>query len=313
MAERKRILAMAVGPERSATLRKKSVAGNVRPYIAGLISGLASHGKRIGQDYEIDYRERPKLDGKKSDAIEAFKPSLTAPHDLIFGMSTTVVRAARLATKNIPIVGVVSDNKAEGFGAARNITGISARRSQSADQCLESFLATVPSLTRIFVLHKRGYGPSERALKLVKTVAKKHDVGVRVVAVRTRADVARKLPKLPKQKSKTPPTDGLFVLPIDMCLGWTGRIVELSQGRKGIPAFFPITDCVSGKASSALGGRGVPQTHCGALMADYVHRILWRGAKPASLKIAQAGDDAFEWVVSSKAAKALNVKIPHVV
>ena len=57
----------------------------------------------------------------------------------------------------------------------------------------------------------------------------------------------------------------------------------------------------------------MPQRRCGELMAEYVHRILWRGVKPSTLKIAEAGDDAFEWVVSRKAAKALNVKIPHVV
>ena len=48
-------------------------------------------------------------------------------------------------------------------------------------------------------------------------------------------------------------------------------------------------------------------------MAEYVNEILWPSGKPGALKVKEVGDDAFEWVVSSEAAKALNIKIPKVI
>jgi ABC-type uncharacterized transport system substrate-binding protein len=312
MAEIKRILAVAVGPSRQTTIRGKSVANNVRPYIRGLIEGLARHDRRPGSDFEIDYRERPQLDRTGARSNAAFKPNAEKPYDLIFGMSTTVVRAARRVTKKIPIVGVVSDSGAEGLRAG-NITGISARRSQSAGQCFESFLATVPTLREVRALHKPGYGPSERALKLVKAAAKRRGVKLKAVAVRTREDIVKKIKAMPKRDRKKPAELGLFVLPADVALGQARRIVQLAQAGKRIPAFFPITDCVTRKANSALGGYGVPQRRCGDLMADYVAKILWKKAKPSALKVTAAGGDAFEWLVSSQAAKALNISLPHLI
>jgi ABC-type uncharacterized transport system substrate-binding protein len=288
-------------------------AGQVRPYIEGLIHGLAKHGHPIGAAYEIDYRERPNLDLKNGQAAEAFTAKAGTPYDVIFAMSTTVVRAAKDIKPSIPIVGVVSDPRAEGFSRARNITGISARRSQTAGQCFECFLATVPALKQVHVLHKPGYGPSERALKLVKAAAKKRGVTVKTVPVNTLKDIETKLSKMPVRNPKKPAVAGVMALPADVCLGAARRIIELAQQQKHIPTFFPITDWVTSKQSSALGGFGVPQRQCGELMAEYVNQILWHDAEPSSLKVKEAGDDAFEWVVSSEAAKALNIKIPRVI
>src|SRR5215470_4507223 len=108
----KTILAVAVGPKKDRVIRSKIGLDGVRPYIEGLIDGLAGLNRHIGTDYEIDYRER-ELDelGSKAGAAEAFKAN--SEHCAIFGMSTTVVRAAQGVTKSIPVVGIVSDPKAE--------------------------------------------------------------------------------------------------------------------------------------------------------------------------------------------------------
>jgi ABC-type uncharacterized transport system substrate-binding protein len=207
----------------------------VRPYIDGLIAGLAKCGHQRGTHYQIDYRERPQLDLTKGKANEAFASKDQTPYDLIFAMSTTVVQAAKDATKSTAIVGVVSDPKAEGFSRVQNITGISARRSQSAGQCFEHFLATVPTLKQVRVLHKPKYGPSERSLKLVKAAAKKRGVAVKIVPVKTRDDIENKLSAMSKRDLKKPADAGILVLPIDVCLGWAQLIIDLAQGEKNLP------------------------------------------------------------------------------
>lgn len=313
MAEMKRILAVAVGPQRDLHIRAKGDLSGVRPYVDGLIEGLARRGHQVGADYEIDYRERPQPDFQKGLAANTFKANDGAQHQTIFAMSTTVVRGAQGVTKTIPIVGVVSDPKAEGFHRAKNITGISARRSQTAGKCFERFLATVHTLKQVRVLHKPGYGPSERALKLVKAAAKKRGVTVKPVPVKSREDIEKKLAAMPKRDLKKPADAGILVLPVDVCLGAARLIIDVAQGQKNLPTFFPVTDWVTSMRSSALGGYGVPQRKCGELMAGYVDKILWGYTNPGALPVEAAGDDAFEWAVSREAAKALNIELPRVI
>ena len=305
----KRIVAVAVGPQRDQQIGATGAPSNVRPYIDGLIAGLAKHGHRLGTDYEIDYRERPQLDLANGKSSGAF----AGKADLIFAMSTTVVRAAKDAGGSIPIVGVVSDFKAEGFSRAKNITGISARRSQTAGECFERFLATVPTLKQVRVLHKPKYKPSERSLMLVKKAAKKRGVAVKTINIKSRVDIQNALSAMQRRDLKKPADAGVLVLPVDVCLGAAQLIVDLAQGEKNLPTFFPITDIVKPNANGALGGYGVAQRTCGVLMADYVNRILWGSAQPASLKVADASAGDFEWVVSRAAAKALNIQIPQVI
>jgi ABC-type uncharacterized transport system substrate-binding protein len=306
----KKVLALAVGPERNHRITAREHAANVRHYIHGLIEGLEQKGRHIGTDYEIDYKERLHTDLANGKASKAMMADEESPCDVVFAMSTNVVRAAKDASKSTPIVGVVSEPKAEGFSRAKNITGISARRSQTAGDCFEYFLATVPSLKKVRVLHKPKYGPSERSLKLVKKAAKKRGVSVEVLSINTREDIEKKLKAMPKRDLKKPAEVGVQVLPVDVCLGAASLIIEIAQGQKNVPVFFPVTDFVR---NGALGGYGVPQHTCGVLMADYVDRILWQSEQPHTLKIADAANDHFEWAVSRPAAQALNVKLPHIV
>jgi ABC-type uncharacterized transport system substrate-binding protein len=298
---------MAVGPDRDMPISGSIAPGSVRPYVEGLVAGLSKYGHSLGMDYEIDYRERSNLELKGKQLGESFGGG----GDLIFGMSTTVVRAAKAAAPSTPIVGVVSDRKNEGFGSAKKITGISALRSQTAGQCFERFLATVPTLKQVHVLHKPGYKPSERSLKLVKAIAKKRGVAVKPVTVKTRYDIEKKVAALPKQSPKKPA--GVFALPVDICISAARQIIDVAQTQKGLPVFFPIPDVVTSKPSSALGGHGVSQHQCGVLMAEYVHKILWQGADPASLTVKEVDDGMFDWVISSAVANSLNIKLPKVI
>jgi ABC-type uncharacterized transport system substrate-binding protein len=310
MAVVKKVLALAVGPERNHRISARHHGAAVRHYIHGLIEGLEQKGRQIGSDYEIDYKERPHSDLADGKVSKSLLTDGDSTCDVVFAMSTNVVRAAKDASKTIPIVGVVSEPGAERFGSAKNFTGISARRSQTAGECFEYFLATVPTLKKVRVLHKPKYGPSERSLKLVKKAAGKRGVTVQVLSINTREDIEKKLKDMPKRNLNSPAEVGVQVLPVDVCLGAASLIIDIAQGQKNVPVFFPVTDFVR---NGALGGYGVPQHVCGVLMADYVDRILWQSAAPKSLKIEDARGDHFEWAVSRAAAQALNIKLPHIV
>jgi ABC-type uncharacterized transport system substrate-binding protein len=308
----KTILAMAVGPTKDLPIRSKADLNGARPYIKGLIDGLAKLNRHIGTDYVIDYRERDNLE-TKAGAVDGFKPHPGEEEPgLIFGMSTTVVRAARGATQGTPILGIVSDQKAESFSRSGHITGVSGRRSQTAGACFERFLATVPTLKSARVLHKPGYGPSERSLKLVRAIGKKRGVSVTPVTVKTRQDLENKLPRLPKRDLNKPAELGVFVLPIDVCLSAAPYIIDLVTA-KNLPLFYPVPDWVKPHRPSALGAFGVSQLKCGMLVAEHADQILWQGISPKNLKVKEAPDDAFEWVVSKEVAEALRIKLPHLI
>jgi ABC-type uncharacterized transport system substrate-binding protein len=315
MKKMMRILAVAVGPQKDQVIRANGRMVGVRPYVHGLIAGLTDRKHQIGTDFEIDYRERVPEDLVKGPAAaSAFKAEPGTQYDLIFAMSTTVLRAAKAVNNSIPIVfPSVSDLKADKISRGGNTTGVSARRSHTAGHCLEYFLATVPTLKEVRVLHKPGYSPGERALKLVKAAAKKRNVKITTIPVQSHREIKSKLSAMPKRDLKKPADVGILVLPIDLCLSAAAMIVDLAQGRKKLPTFFPVTDFVKAKLPSALGGYGVPQRKCGELAAEYVDRILWKNAKAASLKIKEADDDSFEWTVSDSAAKALNIKVPRLI
>jgi ABC-type uncharacterized transport system substrate-binding protein len=228
-------------------------------------------------------------------------------------MSTTALRAAKYAG-SLPIVfPSVSDLKADGIAKRGDATGFSARRSQTADECFLRFLATVPTLEEVRVLYKPGYSPGERALKLVKAAAKKRKVVIKPTPVTTRKEIEKQIGAMPKRNLNKPADVGVLVLPVDLCLGAAPLIIELAQGRKNLPTFFPITDWVKPSLPSALGGYGVPQRRCGELAAEHVDQILWGNAKARSLAVTEAADDAFDWAVSRAAAAALKIKIPRLV
>lgn len=314
MAKMMRILAVAVGEKNDRMIRSDSRLSGLRPYIRGLIEGLKKSKRRIGRDFEIEYRHVLPYDlATESAAIEALKPKRGSEIDLIFAMSTTVVLACH-CIRSIPVVfPSVSDFKADKINLNGNTTGVSARRSQTAGECFVHFFGTVPTLEEVYVLHKEAYPPSDRALRLVKKEARKRRVKVTPVDIQSVQDVRTKLSALPKRDLKAVPVAGILVLPVDICLGAASTIIEIGQGNKNLPTFFPITDFVNSRDSSALGGYGVPQHKCGELAAQYVERILWGGTKPTALKVTEADDDAFEWMVSSAAAEALNIKLAHTV
>jgi hypothetical protein len=294
----------------------------VRPYIQGLIQGLDALGQRLGPDYVIHFRQR---EVANLNAATFARPGGTggAPY-VIFCMSTNVVRAAANvfpAASNQPIVGIVSEPSIERagtpaapggiFDTLTNICGISAQRSQTSDACYERFLRAVPTLRTVHVLHMPNYGPSERALTLVRNaVAPPQQLDV--VNLRDAAHLMQDLNPLPQQDPDSATNHGVLVLPIDVCLGHAQEIIDFVQQGKGMPAFFPVPDWVRSDASGAFGAYGLSQRQCGMLMAERVQAI-WanNGTVPGGgfARWKTAPKEAFDFLVSAAVADDQNIQL----
>lgn len=305
------ILAVAIGdgaPDR--TIIDWTNLGGVRPYIPGLMLGLAKLGHIIGTEYTIYYRERANEAALNAATFSPPPPAGVARFDTIFCMSTTVVRAAQAYTRQIPIVGIVSDPADEGFAATGNICGISARRHQTAGDGFDRFVDTVTTLTTVYYMHKLHYGPSESALARIKARAHRRSPAPIAILplplITDAASIAVSLAALPNRNLANPPTVGLLVLPVDVCFANAQTIINTAQGAPYyVPTFFPTPDWVKPAPSSALGGYGVSQRTCGELLAERVDYALWQhpGQIPLPLpRFLDAPDHSLEWWVSSAAA-----------
>jgi hypothetical protein len=267
----KTILAVAIGDSRKSKAINNSAPATlngVRPYIGGLINGLSKlpvpntkpvRNYQIGTDYVIDYRECD---------LDQLNRTFTSA-DVIFCMSTRVVRAAASYNSSIPIVGIVSNPRHEGF-LNKNICGISGKRSQEARHCYDRLkMTTVPNLKdeNVYVLHDASYGPSKDSLETIR--GGKHDPRVAYVSPSNIEDVIKDLT----------PGWGLLVLPVDWFFGAAPDIISWARA-KGLVDFWSVTDWVQRTLPSALGGYGVPQQRCGELLAERVAYVLPSGAIP---------------------------------
>jgi putative ABC transport system substrate-binding protein len=311
----KRILAIAVGlnPDSGARSVWQNIIGNqqvpVRPYVKGLIDGLSDLGLRPGQDFQIDYATC-----EPRGFAQFIKGTIgdTAP-DAMFAMSTTAAKAAMAASKTIPIVfpsisdpvedGVVKSCPAPG----KNATGIQAMRRQTADECLELFKATVPSLRTILGMHKPNYGPATRAYKSIRQAAKRAGVTFTPLIVRSHKDIVSILSAMSPVVGKKGPEQGVLILPDDLALSAWPKITAIARDRK-IPNFFPVTDWVRNTTPSALAGFGIPQYACGKAAAAYMQKVL-NGVDPKALPVKRAG--GFEWAVNAKLALEMGITIPN--
>ncbi len=319
-----RIVAVAVASEnKEMTINSRRDLRDLRrvktrPYLRGLVQGLATRGFKLRKDYVIDFRQRrPNALGNAA----AFGNPVAG--DVIFCMSTTVVKGATdiAALSTIPIVGVVSEPGTETnaagtrFDQIANICGVSARRIQTAVDCFDRFLKTVPTLTEVKVLAKQGYGPSDRAFAAVRTAAGQKGITCTEVPITDVASLENALDGLTaRDPDGVPPaTVGVLVLPIDVCLGHAQEIIDIAQGEKKIPVFFPVPDFVKANASGALGAYGVSQQTCGEMMAERVS-VIWRSgnAVPGSpfVRWVPAPDDTLQWVVSGAVADPDELNIP---
>jgi putative ABC transport system substrate-binding protein len=269
---------------------------------AAVMEGLRSLGYVIGKDLTIDYRyAEGKLDRFPELAADLVRMNV----DVIVAVSDVGARAAKNATKTIPIVmvGVGTDPVEVGLIEAfarpgGNITGLTLIAVEIAGKRLELFKETVPKTVRVAVL----YDPANRGnlaeMKEVQTAAPSLALSVQSLEVRGPEGFEPALAVLSRERP-----DGIYV-PGGPLMNTHYKRVADSALKNRLPSVFVRRDAVD---AGGLMSYGVDYAAHYRRVAYFVDKVL-KGAKPADLPVERP--TKFELVINLKTAKQIGLTIP---
>ena len=273
------------------------------PYVEALRQGLRDLGHIDGKTIVIEYRgAEGKLDRIPSIVNELVQLKV----DVLVLPIQSAVRAAKQATKTIPIVMVVGvDPVATGIvdslaRPGRNITGIATLAQDLSGKRLELLKEVVPGLSRVGILRNRDEQTSDIALKEYEAAARAMKVHIQVLDTRVpNSDLEGAFQTAAKGRVGaliTVTTASLFLL--------RKRIADLAIKNR-LPSLY----------------QGIAWVEAGGLMsystndleafrraATFLDKIL-KGTKPADLPVEQP--TKFEFAINLKTAKQIGLNIPQ--
>ena len=270
----------------------------------GIRLALRELGYMEGQNIATEYRyAEGKSDRQPGLAAELVRLKV----DIIVTGGVPLVRAAKNATKTIPIVmmGQGSDPVEAGLidSLARpggNVTGLTNLGRELGGKRLELLKEAVPKVARVAVLHEPAVGSVREVKEILPVAARALGLTIRFSEVRAADDFDRVFAALNKQRP-----DGLYVLP--------GGGPLMFANEKQIVDFALKSRLPSIGTREYVDAGGL--MYYGADLADsyrrvayYVDKIL-KGAKPADLPVEQP--TKFEFVINLKTAKQIGLTIPQ--
>ena len=279
-----------------------SGTGSEAPTFVGFRRGLRDLGYIEGKNILIEYRNI----GVTQDRIPGLVAELVQLKVDVLVVSTgSTIRAAKQATKTIPIVMVTTEDPvATGLidSLARpggNITGLTLLTRDLSGKRLELLKEMVPTISRIG--HLSPDSPDARIrFKEYETAARALKIPLQLLEVRR----------------QSPDFEGAFQAAIK------GRVSALIMARNALlivnrkqiadlainnrlPSMSERNDMVE---AGGLVSYGTNEAENYRRAAYYVDKIL-KGAKPADLPVEQP--TKFEFVINLRTAKALNLPIPQ--
>jgi putative tryptophan/tyrosine transport system substrate-binding protein len=273
------------------------------PLVEGFRQGLQDLGYVEGKNIRVEYRyvERG-LDRVPGIVAELVQRKV----DVLVATSTAGIRAAKQATKMIPIVMVGTvDPVVAGFveSLARpggNITGVARLTRELSGKRLELLKEAVPKLSRIGVLWDGGGPGPAIAAKEYEAAARSLKVEFQSLEVRgPEPDLDAAFHAAVKGRA-----NALVVVRNRTVDRGLKRIVDLTI-KNGLPSVWEGSEFVEAGGLMSYTSDD-PANHRRA--ATYVDKIL-RGAKPADLPVEQP--TKFELVINLKTAKQIGVTIPQ--
>jgi len=226
--------------------------------------------------------------------------------DVILAVNNVVIRAAKEATKTIPIVMISSvDPVAAGYieSFARpggNITGVAQLGRDLCAKRVELLREMLPKMSRVAVLWDAdGPGPAV-AVKEYEAATRAFKIEFRSLPIRgPNPDFAGAF-----QSAKTLHVDALMVVGNPLITGHAKTIFELAT-RNRLPSMTEERRYVN---AGGLISYGASQADLMRRAASYVVEIL-KGANPAALQVKLA--EKFEIFINLKTAKQIGVMIPQ--
>jgi putative ABC transport system substrate-binding protein len=267
----------------------------------GIRLALRERGHIEGQNIATEYRyAEGKLDRLPELAAELVRLKV----DIILVVGDPVTRAAKNATKTIPIVmtgGGVDPVEAGSIESlARpggNVTGITLLSRVLGGKRLELLKEAVPNITRVAVFYNPAIPGAARDVKEVLPVAARAlKLTIQPCEVRAADDFERAFAAL-KQRP-----DGLYVFGSALNFGNQKRTIGFALKNR-LPSMYGRREAVE---AGGLMYYGADTAESYRRVAYYVDRIL-KGAKPAELPVEQPM--RFELIVNLKTAKQIGVTI----
>ena len=271
----------------------------------GIRLALRERGHIEGQNIAIEYRY---AEGKLDRFSELVAEMVRLKVDIIvIAGGTTYVRAAKNATKTIPIImtGVGDDPVEAGLinslaSPGGNVTGITLLSRELGGKRLELFKEAVPKLARVAVLYNPATPGSVLDVKEVLPVAARAlRLTIQPWEVRAADDFDRVFAAMGKQRP-----DGLYVVPGPL-MGANGKRIAGFAVKSRLPSVYAIRESVD---AGELMCYGADVADSYRRVAIYVDKIL-KGAKPAELPVQQP--TKFELVFNLKTAKQIGLTIPQ--
>ncbi len=267
--------------------------------VKAFLQGLHELGYIEGKNIAIEYRY---AEGKANRYPELASELVRLKVDVIFTSSDPAVRAAKEASKTIPIVfAAVSDPVAAGFvdSLARpggNATGLSLLSPELDGKRLELFKEAFPKATRVaFLRTLRG---SDTPFREAEAVARTLGLQLQSLGVKGPEDFKKAF-----ETAKSGGAQGLAVPPSPFFYVHLAMIADLAAKNR-LPAIY--SDARYAEAGGLM-SYGPNYYDLWRRAATYVDKIL-KGAKPADLPVEQP--TKFELVINLKTAKQIGVTIP---
>jgi putative tryptophan/tyrosine transport system substrate-binding protein len=263
--------------------------------------GLRALGYVEGKDIVIEFRF---AEGKPDQLPHYAAELVRLKVDIIITLGPMDTRAARDATKTIPIVmGQDSDPVGSGVvpSLARpggNITGLSSLYPEITGKQLELLKEIVPTLSRVAVLGNSTEPGNAVLLKEMELAAGVLKVQLKYLEVRDPTDIETAFSAIRKDRA-----DAVIVLRNPIASTRRQQIVDLAA-KSRLPAIYVQPEWVE---AGGLMSYAPDLRDNWRRAATYVDKIL-KGVKPADLPVEQP--TKFELVINLKAAKQIGLTIP---
>jgi putative tryptophan/tyrosine transport system substrate-binding protein len=272
-----------------------------QPHLEAFKQGLRERGYTEGKNIVLEYRY---AEGK-FDRVPALVDELVRMKvDIIVTTSSISARAARKATKTVPIVMTTGSPVEQGLAESLakpggNVTGLTVMAVELTGKRLEILKETFPKMTRVAALWAPGQSEAVKGFKEIQEAARSFSLRLQSVELQN----AEELEKVFAEISKGRPNALVVVLDPLVTLH-SKQIVDLAL-KHHLPGMYPTRQFAEEGGLMAYG----------PLIADlyrraatYVDKIL-KGAKPGDLPIEQPMK--FELVLNLKTAKQIGVRIPQ--
>ena len=268
--------------------------------------GLRDLGYVEGKNILVEYRN---IEGNP-ELIPAFIAELLALKvDVIVATSPTAIRAAKQATKTVPIVMVTTqDPVAAGIvdSLARpggNVTGLTQLARDLSGKRLELLKEVIPTISRVGVLTVAGPPPTGVSTALVEYEAAARALRIPIQSLQVvrgpNPDLERAFREAVKGR-----VNALITARNQVLTPHTKKIADLALKNR-LPSMHEVKHYVE---VGGLMSYGANDSDLFRRAAVYVDKIL-KGTKPADLPVEQP--TKFEFVINLKTAKALNLTIPQ--